>query len=60
MIESSGNVSILKTRKLLSLFNFEWDLKFYCLHMKSNEVGTTVKHPEPIDGNVKNISKMIL
>jgi len=27
--------------------------------MKSNEVGTTLKHPETIDGNVKNLSKMM-
>jgi hypothetical protein len=60
MIESSGNVPILpilKSRKSLSLLNFEWDLKFYFLHMKSNEVGTTLKHPETINGNVKNLSK---
>jgi hypothetical protein len=60
MIESSGNVSILpilKSLKLLSLRNFEWYLKFYFLHMKSNEVGTTLKHPETINGNVKNLSK---
>jgi hypothetical protein len=57
MIESSGNIAILKSRKLLSLLNFEWDLKFYFLHMKSNEVGTTLKHPETINGNVKNLSK---
>jgi hypothetical protein len=25
--------------------------------MKSNEVGTTLKHPETIHGNVKNLSK---
>jgi hypothetical protein len=25
--------------------------------MKSNEVGTTLKHPETISGNVKNLSK---
>jgi hypothetical protein len=25
--------------------------------MKSNEVGTTIKHPETINGNVKNLSK---
>jgi hypothetical protein len=25
--------------------------------MKSNEVGTTLKHPETIYGNVKNLSK---
>ena len=27
--------------------------------MKSNEVGTTLKHPETINGDVKNLSKMI-
>ena len=27
--------------------------------MKSNEIGTTLKHPENINGNVKNLSKMI-
>ena len=27
--------------------------------MKSDEVGTTLKHPETINGNVKNLSKMI-
>ena len=27
--------------------------------MKSNEVGTTLKHPEIIKGNVKNLSKRI-
>jgi hypothetical protein len=25
--------------------------------MKFNEVGTTLKHPETINGNVKNLSK---
>jgi hypothetical protein len=25
--------------------------------LKSNEVGTTLKHPETINGNVKNLSK---
>ena len=25
--------------------------------MKSDEVGTTLKHPETINGNVKNLSK---
>jgi hypothetical protein len=27
--------------------------------MKSNEIGTTLKHPETINGNVKNLSKRI-
>ena len=26
--------------------------------MKSDEVGTTLKHPKTINGNVKNLSKM--
>ena len=28
--------------------------------MKSNEVGTTLKHPKTINGNVKNLSKRIM
>ena len=59
MIESSGNIAILKSKKLLTLLNFEWDRKFYFLHLKSDEVGTTLKHPETINGNVKNLSKRI-
>jgi hypothetical protein len=62
MIESNENVAILpilKPCKLLSPLNFEWDMKFCFLHMKSNEVGTTLKHPETINGNVKNLSKRI-
>ena len=27
--------------------------------MKSDKVGTTLKHPETIKGNVKNLGKMI-
>ena len=27
--------------------------------MKSDEVGTTLKHLETIDGNIKNLTKMI-
>ena len=27
--------------------------------MKSNEAGTTLKHPESFRGNVKNLSKMM-
>jgi hypothetical protein len=60
MIESNENVaipSILKSSKLLSLLNFEWDMKLYFLHMKSDEIGTTLKHPKAINGNVKNLSK---
>ena len=57
MIESGGNFATLKSWKLLSLLNFEWDLKFYLLHIKSDEVGTTLKHSETINGNVKNLSK---
>ena len=41
------------------MLNFEWDLKFYFLHMKSDEVGTTLKHPNTLNGNVKNLSKGI-
>ena len=33
-------------------------MKFYFLRMMSDEVGTTLKHPETINGNVKNLSKM--
>ena len=58
MIESNGNIAILKSFKLLSLLTSEWNLKFYFLH-KSNEVGTTLKHPETINGNDKNLSKRI-
>jgi hypothetical protein len=60
MIESSGNITILpilKSYKQLILLNVEWDLKFYFLHVKSNEVRTTLKHLETINGNVKNLSK---
>ncbi len=32
-------------------------MKFYFLRMKSDEVGTTLKHPGIINGNVKNLSK---
>jgi hypothetical protein len=38
-----------------SLLDFEWDMKFYFLHIKSDKVGTTFKHPETINGNVKNL-----
>jgi hypothetical protein len=34
-------------------------MKFYFLHMKSDEVGTTLKRPETINGNVINLSKRI-
>ena len=34
-------------------------MAFYVHCMKSNEVGTTLKHPETINGNVKNLSKMM-
>ena len=29
------------------------------MHLKSNEVGTTLKHPETINGNAKNLSKTV-
>ena len=56
MIESNRNIANLKSQKRLSLLNFEWDKKFYILHLMSDEVGTTLKHPETINGNVKNLS----
>jgi len=62
MIESIGNLAILptlKSSKLLSLLKFEWGLKLYFLHIKFNEVGTTLKHPKTINGNFKNLSKRI-
>ena len=59
MIETDKNFVILKSWKLLRLLNFEWDLKFYFLHMKSDEVGITLKHSKTINGNVKNLSKRI-
>jgi hypothetical protein len=34
-------------------------MKFYFLHIKSDEVGTTLKHPETINDNVKNLSNRI-
>jgi hypothetical protein len=37
-----------------TLLNFEWDMKFYFLHMKFDEVGATRKHPKTINSNVKN------
>ena len=43
--------------KLSSLLNSKWAMKFYFLRMNSDEVGTTLKHPETINGNVKNLSK---
>ena len=39
--------------------NYKWDLKFYFLHMKFNAVGITLKHPETMKSNVKNLSKRI-
>ena len=32
----------------------EWVMKFYFLHMRSDEVGNTLKHSESFHGNVKN------
>ena len=29
------------------------------LHMKSNDAGTTLKHLKTVNGNVKNLCKMI-
>ena len=36
-----------------------FNIKFYFLHMKFDEVGTTLKHPKTINGNAKNLSKNI-
>ena len=36
--------------------NFEQDMKFY-FRMNSDEVGTPLKHPETINGNVKNLDE---
>ena len=41
------------------LLNFEWDLKFYFLHMKSKEAETSLKLLVTINGNVKILSKTI-
>jgi hypothetical protein len=34
-------------------------MKFHFLHIKSDEAGTTPKHLETINGNVKHLSKRI-
>ena len=39
------------------MLNSKWDLRLYICHMKSNEVGTTLKHPETINDNARNLSK---
>jgi len=31
-------------------------MKFYFLHLKFGDVGTTLKHPDSFHGNVKNLS----
>jgi hypothetical protein len=60
VIESSGNTTILSTlNPKKNLLNFEWDMKFYFIHMKSDGVGTTLKHPKTMNGNVKNLNKRI-
>ena len=41
------------------LLNSKWDLEFNIFHMKSSDIGTTLKHPKTINGNVKSLSKMI-
>ena len=45
--------------RILKIAKFTEDMKFYFLHMESNEVETTLKHPETINGNVKNLLKMM-
>jgi len=42
---------------MLTLLNFEWDMKFYFLDMKLEEMGTAFKHLKTMNGNVKNLSK---
>ena len=62
MIESNQMTAILlilKSFKLLSLLNFEWSMKFYFLHMKSDEVGKFLKDTGTVSGNVKNLIKRI-
>ena len=62
MIESNQTIvilPILKSFKLLSLLNFEWSVKFYFLHMKSDEVENFLKQTAIVSGNVKNLSKRI-
>ena len=40
------------------MLNFEWDLKFYFLHMNPMRL-EPLKHPETINVNVKILSKRI-
>ena len=42
---------------MLSLLNFERDMKFYFIYMKYDEVVISPKHPRTINGNVKNLSR---
>ncbi len=41
------------------MMNYELNMKFYFLHMKDDENGTTLKHVETINVNVKKLSKRI-
>ena len=50
------NHEILKAIKSLKS---EYDLKFYFLHMKSNENRATLKYLETITSNVKILGKKI-
>ena len=50
MIKSSGIVAILK-----SLLNSDWDLKFYSLHVKSNEV----ENLKPLSNILKQLMVML-
>ena len=62
MIESNQTIvilPILKSFKLLSLLNFEWSVKFYFLHMKSDEVENFLKQTAIVSGNVKNLSQWV-
>ena len=56
MIESNCNPN-LPSWKVLSLLNSEWDMKFYFIYMKFDEVGIAPKHPRTINGNVKNLRR---
>jgi len=44
---------------MLSLLNFGWDVKFYFLHVRLDEVGTHLKYLETINDNIKNLSKRV-
>jgi len=51
---NSTNHEILKTMKSVEF----WMVYEVLFHMEFDEVGTSFKHPQIINGNVKNLSKM--